>query len=407
MKQPVKVALIGISGYGHVYVNQVLDLAPEEAVVPVAAIARRPERCARLGDLKKRGIPIYGTPEEFFAEGTADLVMIASPHHLHCPYTCLALSHGANVLCEKPVAPTIQEALQMKEAEQRAGRFVAIGYQWSYSDAIQSLKREILSGAFGKPVRLKSLVCWPRRVSYYLRNDWAAKVKTDDGRWILDSPIMNATAHYLHNMLYLLGPGQFASARPLEVVAELYRVNEIQNFDVGALRCKTENGAEVLFFSAHAVNTELGPLSHFQFEKADVYYGRYDRQAPQWIARWRDGSVRTYGNPNDALPRLLRPIESVRTGAPVCCGIEAASAHLRCVNGAQESVAEVRQVPPEFVKVEGEGENRQFSILGLEDAFIQCYTLGVLPSEHGDIAWTRPGRPVDLRNYTFYPTRPK
>ena len=405
MKAPIKVALIGISGYGHVYVNQVLDLPPEEGVEPVAAIARRPERCERIEDLRKRGVPLYGSPEEFFAQNTADLVTIASPHHLHGPYSCLAVEHGANVLCEKPVAPTIQEALRMKEAEERTGKFIAIGYQWSYSDAIQSLKKDLLAGDFGRPIRFKALVSWPRKVSYYKRNDWAAKIKSEDGRWVLDSPAMNATAHYFHNMLYLLGPEQFASVKPAEVTAELYRVNEIQNYDVASIRCKTEDDVEVLFYTTHAVNKELGPLSHGEFENADLYYGRYDRQNAQWIARMHDGTVRTYGNPNDTGPRLKRTLESVRTGVPVCCGVEAAMSHLRCVNGAQESVDEIRDVPREFVQVEGEGDDRQFSIMGIEDTWIQCYNLGLLPSEHGDIAWARPGKPVDVRNYDHYPSR--
>jgi len=41
-----------------------------------------------------------------------------------------------------------------------------IGYQWSYSEGIQSLKKDILSGLFGKPIRMKSLCLWPRDFAY-------------------------------------------------------------------------------------------------------------------------------------------------------------------------------------------------------------------------------------------------
>ena len=405
MKQPVRVALIGIAGYGRVYVNQVLDLPKEEGVELVAAIARRPERCDRLDEIKERGAKIYASPEEFFAEGSADLVIISSPIHLHAPFTCMALENGANVLCEKPTAPTVQEALQMKEAEERTGKFAAIGYQWSYSGAIQALKKDIVSGAFGKPIRFKALVCWPRTLEYYQRNDWAARIRTDDGHLVLDSPLMNATAHYLHNMLYLLGSEQLSSVKPAEVLAELYRVNKIENYDIGTIRCKTEDDTEIFMCSAHAISTGLGPLSHGQFEKADVYYERYDHQGAQWIARFRDGTIKAYGDPNDQGPRLMRTIDSVRTGEPVLCGIEAANSHLICINAAQESTGEIHEPPENLVRIDGEGTAQQYSIIGIEDALVQCYNLGLLPSEHGDIAWAKAGTPLDVRDYSSYPSK--
>ena len=42
-------------------------------------------------------------------------------------------------------------------------KIVAIGYQWSFSDAIQKLKADVIAGIFGKPRRLKTLVLWPAR----------------------------------------------------------------------------------------------------------------------------------------------------------------------------------------------------------------------------------------------------
>jgi len=77
------------------------------------------------------------------------------------------------VLCEKPVSATVQEALRMAAAEKQARGFVAIGYQWSFADAIQSLKRQILAGDLGRPRRLRTLVSWPRDAAYYARTGWA------------------------------------------------------------------------------------------------------------------------------------------------------------------------------------------------------------------------------------------
>ena len=142
MSKQVKVALAGICGYGAQYLNAVLDNHDDLCVDLVAAIARRPERSERLSELQTMNVPIYSSVKSFFEQSTADLLVTSSPIHLHCEETCLALSHGCNVLCEKPVAATIQEASKMIEADRASDRFAAIGYQWSFSTAIQELKKD-------------------------------------------------------------------------------------------------------------------------------------------------------------------------------------------------------------------------------------------------------------------------
>jgi len=406
MPDVVNIALVGVGGYGGHYLEPLLN-PPEEKKKQIRfvgaisrSIAKYPERQKMLENQK---VPIYLDLDAFFAERSADLVVISSPIHFHCTQTCQALSHGANVLCEKPLAATVQEARQMMEAEQKSGKFVVIGYQWSFSTAIQKLKRDIMGGLFGRPICLKTLVLWPRAETYYGRNNWAGRLRTPDGKWVLDSPIHNATAHYLHNMFYLLGPNREAGAMPRKVIGELYHANLIENFDVGMLRCFTDTGVEILFYSTHAVSVTIGPVSHYEFENAHIYYGPREEGA-QFIARFHDGTIRTYGNP-DAEPhnKIWEAVETVHTGNPVACGLKAARSQLLCVNGLQDSMPEIIDFPESLIKVNGEPGGRQVSVRGLEETMIQCYDQGILPSEHGAVSWARPGRRVDLSNYRFYP----
>ena len=171
-------------------------------------------------------------------------MLIVTPIHLHAEHTCFALRNGANVLCEKPLAGTLIDALAMheaqREASERGGPFTAIGYQWSFSQAVQSLKRAILSGSLGRPVRMRTMVHQPRPIGYFRRNDWAGRIRTPDGHSVFDSPVNNASAHFLHNMFYLLGATRETSATPAWVQAELYRANAIENYDTAALRCRTQ-----------------------------------------------------------------------------------------------------------------------------------------------------------------------
>jgi len=404
MSQEVRIVLVGIGGYGHVYVNALLDSAEGKAVRIVGAVDPRPEGCARLAELKEAGVPIFGSLAEFYQTHQANLAVISTSIQSHAELTCLALSHGSNVLCEKPLAATIQEGLAMQTAAEEAGRFVAIGYQWSFSQAIQDLKADVQKGVFGAPRRLKTMVCWPRAESYYARNNWAGCLKSPDGRWVLDSPANNATAHYLHNMFYVLGGERHTSAMPIEATAELYRAKPIENFDTGAVRCRTADGADVLFLTTHSSACSLGPLSHYEFENADVYYGG-PGQCSNFVARLKDGTVKSYGSPNTGeADKLWECVQAVRTGAAVACGVSAASAALLCVNAMHES-AEIVQIPAEAVGCVGEGSDQVIHIHGLEAIFIQCYDQGLLPAELDLADWAKAGNSIDLRNYRRFEER--
>ena len=408
MPETVRVALVAVGGYGGHYLSALLD-PPQEAnarfvgAIDPTASERAPQA---VQELRERRIPLYPSLDAFFAADSADLVVIASPHHLHCPQACQALAHGANVLCEKPVAATIQDARKMHDAARQAAKFAAIGYQWSYTTTIQQLKQDVLEGLFGRPIRLKTLCLWPRDAAYYARNDWAGHQRTPDGAWVLDSPANNATAHYLHNMLYVLGPTRETSARPTDLVAELYRANPITNFDTAALRIHTDIGAEILFYTTHAVSARIGPVASYQFEKATVYFDRQGSDAAaRFVARFRDGSLKTYDPPaGQDLRKLWHCVDACRTGAPVACGVEAATPHLLCVNGAQDSMPDIAEFPPSLIRAEGEAGQRRLAVRGLEDAFFQCCDQCILPSEHGDLAWAKPGEPIDLTGYDSFPS---
>ena len=154
------------------------------------------------------GIPLYSTMNELFdaARLPIDLMLIVTPIHLHAEHTRLALQQGCNVLCEKPLAGTVVDALKMLEAESAARavggkQFTAIGYQWSFSQAIQSLKRDIMAGLLGKPLRLRTMVSLPRPMAYFRRNDWAGRIRTADGHGVFDSPVNNAAAQVMGDLL--------------------------------------------------------------------------------------------------------------------------------------------------------------------------------------------------------------
>jgi predicted dehydrogenase len=394
----VTVAMVALGGYGNSYLRHLLDENAPAGFRLVAGIDPNPVGCRYLDRFEAEGIPIYPDLAAFYAVSTADLVIIAAPIQYHAPFTCTALAHGSNVLCEKPVAATVEEARAMAEAEAAAPGWVGIGYQWSFSTTMQALKADVMAGRLGRPLRLRTKVLWPRPLSYYHRNRWAGRIAAPDGQLILDSPVANATAHYLHNCFYILGPTRETSARPVDVQAELYRANAIENYDTGAVRTHTEDGAEILFYAAHPVDQNIGPELIYEFEEATVTYAAYGNPV---LVHFRDGTVKDYGDPFvDEFSKIWQAIDAVRTGAPLACSISAATSHTLCVNGAQASPEAVVDFPLDLVRRQALGEEDTLVYVeGLVEVLEACYDGGELPSELGNVPWAQAARRVDLREW--------
>jgi len=392
MSNQLSIALVGIGGYGIHYVTPLLDAVNQNSFQLVATVDPSPKNCKRLADLEARRVPIYPSLDVFNKQAGADLVVLCTPLHLHASQTCAALSRGSHVLCEKPLCATPDEARAMAAARDRAGKHVAIGYQWSFSRAIQQLKADILAGVLGKPTRLRSLVLWPRDEAYYRRNRWAGALKDSHGNWVLDSPVNNACAHYLHNMLYVLGPQIDRSAQPERVTAELYRAHPIENYDTAALRCCTRSGVEILFIVSHATDSSRGPIFSYEFERGSVEYS--DKPGAAIVARFIDGTTKSYGTPNEQRDRKLwLTLEAIRKGGPPLCGIEAAASHTQCVWAAQQSGQEIGAFPKSLVKVSGPDGSRRTSVDGLAEALEQCYQQWKLPSDLR-LGWAKPAREI-------------
>lgn len=397
----VSVALCGTGGYGAGYAEELMKRQSGGSVRLVGAVDPFPEKSPCYALLRDAGVRVVPSFDEAETFEKPDLFIISSPIQFHAPQSVMAFGLGARILCEKPLAATVQDAFSMIKARDAAGSWLEVGYQWSFSEAIRKLKADLVKGVFGKPLRFSCIVLAPRTEAYYGRNNWAGRIKDDAGRWVLDSPVNNATAHYLHNLFFLLGPRQDAGAIPVEISAELYRANSIENYDTAALRVKTDAGTELLFYASHAVAKGCAPVFRLECEDARIVY-----EKDEFVASFRNGKTVSYGFPNAQgnMTKLDRVLERCvdKSLSPIC-PIETAMSHTIAVNGAQESSAEIVDFPPSLVREEGEPGSRLRRVEGLEETLVHCFEKEKLPSEAG-ISWAVAGRRVDLAGYRFFPS---
>lgn len=402
MSEIVTVVLVGVGGYGTIYLKPLLDPEFRADIKLVGCVDPYAKISPLYQALQDRAIPIFDTLEAFYEELTADLAVIVTPIHLHKQQTILCMEQGSHVLCEKPVAALIDDVREIIEVRDREARALSIGYQWSHSQAIQTLKTDVLAGVFGELKRMKTMVCWPRNDAYYRRGSgWAAKKKTAAGDWILDSVASNATAHYLHNMLYVAGSAVNEAAQPIRIDVETYRANPIEMYDTCAMRVITSREVELLYLVTHAVRYEdvREPEFVFEFEQG-VVTAVTEESGIRIRGYIKDGSDIDYGFPNETDTRKLEIMADVVLGkAAVICGIEAASQHTKCMNITEELISETPTFPAQMIRRDEERELNY--VEGLAAALALAYDSWRLPSEL-KLEGFRAAKRGDMTNYEHF-----
>jgi predicted dehydrogenase len=164
-RTPPRAAIIGVSGYGKIYLERLLHHAARgECEVAAATVINRQAETATCAMLESRGAMIYGDYHEMLAAqaGQLDLVLIPTGIHWHARMTLAALAAGANVLVEKPLAATIQDIREVQAMAPASGRFVAVGFQDIYLEDNREVKRRLMGGALGRIRRIRGRGQWPR-----------------------------------------------------------------------------------------------------------------------------------------------------------------------------------------------------------------------------------------------------
>jgi len=372
----MKVVLIGTGGYGLNYVRELLGCKDSD-VHWVGVVDPYIDSCELKDKILEANIPVYATIEEFYENNTADLALLSTPTYLHRPQSIYAVSHGSNVLCEKPLAPTVEDAVAMHEAEKKYGRFIAIGYQWSYSKVIQDLKKDILNGVLGTPISLKTIICWPRNYAYFKRGTgWAGKI-SKDGVMVLDSIAANACAHYLHNMFFVLGKSMNSSILYSSFEGECLRANNIENFDTCSFKIKTVDGVPLYYVASHATDKRKNPEFVYTFENAIV---RYSQEEDSIIrATFNNGETKVYGDPfADSFGKIWNCVDCIRNGTTPICTVETAMTHNKFIYDVYKNV-KIEQLPHDSIF---ENENKDgIYVKGLYDKICRAYDEEKLLSE--------------------------
>lgn len=372
--KPLSVLLVGVGGYGANYAREMLEHGEERALTLAGVVDPYAATSPYYAGLQQRGARFFSTVNQFYDYNRAGLAVIATPIQFHAPQAVACLAHGSHVLCEKPAAATPEDVERMIAARDASGKTLAIGYQWCFDAAMLRLKADVDAGLLGRPLSLRSIVLWPRPISYYKRGmGWAGRKYDAGGAPIFDSVASNATAHYLENMLWLTGSG-YGGADIADMTVRTLRANDIETFDTIVMDAALENGARLMFVASHATGAEgrQEPAFVYEFENAVVRFGGIGQDGSNIVAQFRGGGVKDYGHTGlGDVSTKLEWVAAIARGEqrPLPCPAEAALRHTRAMAMIREKQPEAEVFPPEAVRV----DDGLVWVPGLRDRLVKCY----------------------------------
>lgn len=113
------------------------------------------ERAEKL--VKKYGGTAAGDFKEITQNPAIDAISDCSTNEMHHVITTDALEHGKHVLCEKPMATTLDGARKMIEAGKKAGRTLMIAHNQRLADAHRKAKAILASGELGRVITFQTV----------------------------------------------------------------------------------------------------------------------------------------------------------------------------------------------------------------------------------------------------------
>jgi UDP-N-acetylglucosamine 3-dehydrogenase len=146
----------------------------------------------------------YSDYREMLKNDEIDAVIVATPDQLHAEHTIAMLEAGKHVMCEKPMALTVEECKAMTEASVRTGKKLMLGFICRFTPCFKLAKKLIDNGEIGE--------------LFYIEADYPHEVEfMGEGNWRIDPvkkrhPVIGGGSHAIDLMMW-------AAGKPYEVSA--------------------------------------------------------------------------------------------------------------------------------------------------------------------------------------------
>ncbi|WP_342347879.1 Gfo/Idh/MocA family oxidoreductase [uncultured Nitrospira sp.] len=291
--QKIRYAIVGLGYIAQVAVLPAFAHAKKNSEL-AAFISDDPKKLKKLGKTYGiTGLYSYDQYEECLEQEKIDAVYIALPNHLHCEYTVRAAKKGVHVLCEKPMALSVQECETMIRTADHYGIKLMVAYRLHFEEANLRAIQLVQSGKIGEPRYFQSAFSLPVKD----KNNIRLREETGGGTlWDIGIYCLNASRYLFHAEPIEVfattvgqGRGRFEEVEEMSAVTLRFPDDQLASFicsfgaaDVSEFRVVGTKG-QLRVTSAYEY---VEPITHYLTvngkEKKQVFSKR-DQFAPQLV----------------------------------------------------------------------------------------------------------------------------
>ena len=143
----VKIGIIGTGWIAEAHVANYLRCPDVEIVAAADLVPGKAEKFCKANGID--GIRLYPDHKSLIDNEELDAVSVCTYNRTHAECSIYALQHGVNVLLEKPMCVTLEEAIEIVKAEKASGKILSIGFQPRFDENMKMLKAVVDSGELG------------------------------------------------------------------------------------------------------------------------------------------------------------------------------------------------------------------------------------------------------------------
>lgn len=192
----LSVALIGAGRAGMIHARNLRASVPHAVLTTVADPVEEAARAA-CAELELEG---YRTDyHNVLADETVDAVVVVTPTKYHCEIVEEAARAGKHILCEKPMAMTVEECERMEAETARCGVKLQLAFMRRFDQSFVRAKQVVDSGAIGDVVMVRSNTRGPS-----IPKPWMYDIGKSNG------PLAEVNSHDIDTLRWFTG-SEFAS----------------------------------------------------------------------------------------------------------------------------------------------------------------------------------------------------
>lgn len=221
----IRVAIVGLGGISAAHLQAWTALSDRCQVVAMVDIV--PEKAKNRAEEFKINCKIFDDHRKILGRTDIDLVDICTPPYAHASISIDCLNAGFHVICEKPMAASLEECDQIIEAARKSGKLFSPIAQNRFREPVANLKALLDSGLAGEVKHFKVDSFWWRGHCYY---DlwWRGTWEKEGGGCTL-----NHAVHHIDMLGWMMGT-------PEEITSVLTNVShdnaEVEDLSVSIMR---------------------------------------------------------------------------------------------------------------------------------------------------------------------------